>query len=81
MRTYTIEDLTTKQKFLVDLIWGMDDNDTVVSFIQSLKGQDRYDASSLSIMLMHEYIEELVELQEPDGFVEAREVLEKIMEK
>ena len=81
MRTYTIEGLTTKQKFLVDLIWGMDDNDTVVSFIQSLKGQDRYDALSLSIMLMHEYIEELVELQEPDGFVEAREVLEKIMEK
>lgn len=81
MKTYTIEGLTTKQKFLVDLIWGMDDNDTVVSFIQSLKGQDRYDALSLSIMLMHEYIEELVELQEPDGFVEAREVLEKIMEK
>jgi hypothetical protein len=47
-----IDGLNKQQRALADVIWAMDDKDTVVAFIDSLRGQARRDADVVIAMIL-----------------------------
>jgi len=54
----TIEGLTKKQKAILDIMWSMDTREQVESFVQSLPYADKFDATSLMEMLIHDSLEQ-----------------------
>ena len=73
---YKIDGLTKKQVALLDIMWTLDDEHSLQNFIRSLPQRDRYQAESLSIMLVHEMLEEFL-----DGvtrFPEVQKILERV---
>jgi hypothetical protein len=73
---YKIDGLTKKQVTLLDIMWTLDDEDSLQNFIRSLPQRDRYQAESLSIILVHEMLEEFL-----DGvtrFPEVQKILERV---
>jgi hypothetical protein len=58
MSDITIQGLTPRQKLLADLIWNCESMDQAQSLVQSLQGQDRWDAGALMICMVHEVQEE-----------------------
>ena len=45
---YKIDGLTKKQVTVLDIMWTLDDEDSLQNFIRSLPQRDRYQAESLS---------------------------------
>ena len=73
---YKIEGLTKKQVALLDIMWTLDDADSVQNFISSLPNSDRIQAQSLVIMLTHEMLEEF--LEGVTEFPEVQEIIERV---
>ena len=73
---YKIDGLTKKQVAILDIMWTLEDHDSVLNFIRSLPEADRHQAHSLMILLVHETLEEWL-----DGvteFPEAREIIDRV---
>lgn len=73
---YKIDGLTKKQVALLDIMWTLEDHDSVLNFIRSLPNNDRQQAQSLMTLLIHESMEEWL-----DGvteFPDAMEVIERV---
>lgn len=73
---YKIDGLTKKQVALLDIMWTLDDADSVQNFIRSLPNSDRIQAQSLVIMLTHEMLEEF--LEGVTEFPEVQEIIERV---
>jgi hypothetical protein len=73
---YKIDGLTRKQVALLDIMWTLEDQDSVSNFIRSLPEDDRLQAQSLMTLLIHETLEEF--LEGVTEFPEAQEVIERI---
>lgn len=67
----TIQGLTTAQKALCELLWSCDSKEQAVEFITGLPPELRTQAESLAIILIHECLEQHLDLFEED----AREVI------
>lgn len=50
--TITISGLNKKQRALADIMWSMDGKEEVMSFIHSLKGQNRQEAETVLEMML-----------------------------
>jgi hypothetical protein len=70
---YKIDGLTKKQVALLDIMWTLDDEQSVENFVRSLPRADRQQAHSLKTLLIHEMLEELL-----DGVTEFPDVQEII---
>jgi hypothetical protein len=73
---YNIEGLTKKQVALLDIMWTLDDEQSVENFVRSLPPSDRQQAQSLKTLLIHEVLEEW--LEGVTEFPDAKEVIERI---
>lgn len=73
---YKIDGLTKKQVAILDIMWTLEDQDSVHNFIRSLPPADRLQAQSLMMLLVHETLEEW--LEGVTEFPEAKEVIERI---
>jgi hypothetical protein len=73
---YNIEGLTKKQVAILDIMWTLDDEQSVENFVRSLPKADVLVARSLMTLLMHEALEEWL-----DGvteFPEAQAVIDRV---
>ena len=73
---YKIDGLTKKQVALLDIMWTLEDHDSVLNFIRSLPKADRLQARGLMTLMMHEVLEEWL-----DGvteFPEVQEIIERV---
>ncbi len=57
----TLSNLTPRQKLLADLIWACTTLEQAESLVQSLQGQDRWDARAIIQCLVLEVLEERIE--------------------
>ena len=58
----TIQGLTARQLTIANLLWSFDTEDQVHAFIKALPtDQDRKEAASLVQIMIHEYLEEVLE--------------------
>lgn len=73
---YKIDGLTKKQVALLDIMWTLDDEDSLNNFIRSLPKRDQQQARSLSILLVHEMLEEF--LEGVKEFPEAQEIIARV---
>jgi hypothetical protein len=73
---YKIDGLTKKQVALLDIMWTLDDEQSVENFVCSLPPSDRQQAQSLKTLLIHEMLEEF--LEGITEFPDAREVIERV---
>jgi hypothetical protein len=73
---YNIEGLTKKQVALLDIMWTLDDEQSVENFVRSLPPSDRQQAQSLKTLLIHEVLEEW--LEGVTEFPDAKQVIERI---
>lgn len=73
---YKIDGLTKKQVALLDIMWTLDDEASLNNFIRSLPVRDQHQAQSLSILLVHEMMEEF--LEGVKEFPEVDEIIERI---
>lgn len=73
---YKIEGLTKKQVAILDIMWTLEDHDSVLNFIRSLPTADRQQAQSLMTLLVHETLEEW--LEGVTEFPEAQEVIQRV---
>jgi len=73
---YKIEGLTKKQVALLDIMWTLDDEQSVENFVRSLPKTDQQQAQSLRTLLIHEMLEEF--LEGITEFPDAREIIERV---
>jgi hypothetical protein len=73
---YKIDGLTKKQVALLDIMWTLDDEQSVKNFVRSLPPADRFQAQSLKTLLIHEMLEEF--LEGVTEFPDATEVIERV---
>ena len=73
---YKIDGLTKKQVAILDIMWTLEDQDSVLNFIRSLPDADRMQAQSLMTLLVHEALEEW--LEGVTEFPDARTVIEQV---
>jgi hypothetical protein len=73
---YNIEGLTKKQVALLDIMWTLDDEQSVENFVRSLPPADRQQAHSLKTLLIHEMLEEF--LEGITEFPDAVKVIERV---
>jgi hypothetical protein len=73
---YNIEGLTKKQVALLDIMWTLDDEQSVENFVRSLPKTDRQQAQSLKTLLIHEMLEEW--LEGVTEFPDADQVIERV---
>ena len=73
---YKIDGLTKKQVALLDIMWTLDDEQSVENFVRSLPKADRQQAHSLKTLLIHEMLEEF--LQGITEFPDAMELIERV---
>lgn len=73
---YNIEGLTKKQVAILDIMWALDDEQSVENFVRSLPPSDRQQAQSLKTLLIHEVLEEWME--GVTKFPDAMEVIERV---
>lgn len=73
---YKIDGLTKKQVTLLDIMWTLDDEQSVENFVRSLPQADRQQAESLKTLLIHEMLEEW--LEGVTEFPEAQEIIARI---
>jgi len=73
---YKIDGLTKKQVALLDIMWTLDDEQSVENFVRSLPQADRQQAQSLKTLLIHEMLEEW--LEGVTEFPEAQEIIARI---
>jgi hypothetical protein len=73
---YNIDGLTKKQVAILDIMWSLEDQDSVLNFIRSLPEADRVQARGLMTLLMHEVLEEW--LEGVTEFPEAKAVIERV---
>lgn len=73
---YKIDGLTKKQVTLLDIMWTLDDEQSVENFVRSLPQADRQQAESLKTLLTHEMLEEW--LEGVTEFPEAQEIIARI---
>lgn len=69
-----IEGLNKKQRLLADIIWALDSQDQVETFIASLPEQDRKDAQTVTQMMILAFIDEC------DSVAEAQQVIKSIVD-
>ena len=55
---YNIEGLTKKQVAILDIMWTLDDEQSVENFVRSLPPADRQQAQTLKTLLIHEMLEQ-----------------------
>lgn len=73
---YKIDGLNKKQVAMLDIMWSLEDQASVLNFIRSLPEADRLQAKSLMTLLLYETLEELL-----DGvteFPEAEEIIQRM---
>jgi hypothetical protein len=73
---YKIEGLSKKQVALLDIMWTLDDEQSVENFVRSLPTADQQQAQSLKTLLIHEALEEW--LEGITEFPDAAEVIERV---
>lgn len=73
---YKIDGLTKKQVAILDIMWTLEDQDSVHNFIRSLPTADRMQAQSLMTLLVHEALEEW--LEGVTEFLDAQAVIEQV---
>ena len=73
---YNIEGLTKKQVAILDIMWSLDDEQSVENFVRSLPPADRQQAHSLKTLLIHEMLEEW--LEGVTEFPDAQAVIERV---
>jgi hypothetical protein len=69
----SIEGLTKKEKFMLQIMWSIDSKEQLNYWINSLTEKDRKTAASLLLLIQYEVLESLIE----DDYSEAKEVLSK----
>lgn len=55
----TIEGLTNKQRLLADIIWSLDTQEQVCSFIATLPARDRREAQLVTQLMILAFIDEV----------------------
>ena len=73
---YKIDGLTKKQVAILDIMWTLEDQDSVHNFIRSLPRADQLQAQSLMTLIVHEVLEEWL-----DGvteFPDAQEIIGRV---
>ena len=73
---YKIDGLTKKQVALLDIMWTLDDEQSVKNFVRSLPPADRQQAQTLKTLLIHEMLEEW--LEGVTEFPEVAEIIERV---
>lgn len=73
---YKIDGLTKKQVALLDIMWTLDDEQSVENFVRSLPTADRQQAQSLKTLLIHEMMEEF--LEDITEFPDAQEIIQRV---
>ena len=73
---YKIDGLTKKQVALLDIMWTLDDEQSVENFVRSLPRADQQQAQSLKTLLIHEMMEEF--LEDITEFPDAQEIIHKV---
>jgi hypothetical protein len=67
-----IEGLNKKQRLLADIIWALDSQEQVQTFIASLPPKDRQQAQTVTEMMILAFLDEVEDTQE------ARRVIDRI---
>ena len=70
----SITDLNTHQVGLLESMWGLKDISEYESWFDELSGSDQLQVRTLQQILMHEFMEGLLEIT---GLEESREVLKR----
>lgn len=65
--TIRIDNLTQRQKMLMDMLWTMDDMDKVSAFIKALPVRDAMDAQALVTIAMYETYEQEGEMDKHEA--------------
>lgn len=65
--TIRIDNLTAKQKLLMDILWSMDDMSKVNAFIKALPLSDARDAQALVTIAMYETYEQEGEMDKHEA--------------
>lgn len=73
---YKIDGLTRKQVALLDIMWTLDDEQSVENFVRSLSRADQQQAQSLKTLLIHEAMEEW--LEDITEFPDAQEIIHRV---
>ena len=73
---YKIDGLTRKQVALLDIMWTLDDEQSVENFVRSLPRADQQQAQSLKTLLIHEMMEEF--LEDITEFPDAQQIIHKV---
>ena len=73
---YKIDGLTKKQVALLDIMWTLDDEQSVENFVRSLPLADQQQAQSLKTLLIHEMMEEF--LEDITEFPDAQEIIQRV---
>lgn len=73
---YKIDGLTRKQVALLDIMWTLDDEQSVENFVRSLPRADQQQAQSLKTLLIHEAMEEF--LEDITEFPDAQEIIHRV---
>lgn len=73
---YKIDGLTRKQVALLDIMWTLDDEQSVENFVRSLPRADQQQAQSLKTLLIHEMMEEW--LEDITEFPDAQEIIHRV---
>ena len=73
---YKIDGLTKKQVALLDIMWTLDDEQSVENFVRSLPRADQQQAQSLKTLLIHEAMEEF--LEDITEFPDAQEIIHRV---
>lgn len=73
---YKIDGLTRKQVALLDIMWTLDDEQSVENFVRSLSRADQQQAQSLKTLLIHEMMEEW--LEDITEFPDAQEIIHRV---
>jgi hypothetical protein len=71
----TIEGLSRKQKMLADIIWALDSQDQVQTFIASLPPKDRRDAQTVTQLMILAFLDEVTDT------TDARRVIADLVDK
>ena len=73
---YKIDGLTRKQVALLDIMWTLDDEQSVENFVRSLPRADQQQAQSLKTLLIHEMMEEF--LEGITEFPDAQKIIQRV---
>ena len=73
---YKIDGLTRKHVALLDIMWTLDDEQSVENFVRSLPRADQQQAQSLKTLLIHEMMEEF--LEDITEFPDAQEIIHRV---